>query len=62
MAIDLNAFWTPFTSNRQFKAASRMAVLAPAGMSRVFVVNSGFEACLNAMKIALAHLPVFKHI
>lgn len=62
MAIDLNAFWTPFTSNRQFKAAPRLVFLAAAGMGRVFVVHSGFEACPKVMKIALAHLPALEHI
>ena len=119
---DLDAFWMPFTPNRQFKAAPRMVVsaegiayrtadgrevldgtsglwcvgaghrhpriaaamkaqidtldyastfqvghpsafafaeriaaLAPAGMDRVFLVNSGSEACDTAMKIALAY-------
>lgn len=38
-----------------FALAERIASLAPAGMDRVFLVNSGSEACDTAMKIALAY-------
>lgn len=38
-----------------FALAERIAALAPAGMDRVFLVNSGSEACDTAMKIALAY-------
>ena len=50
-----------FASNFQvghpgaFALAERIGALAPAGMDRVFLVNSGSEACDTAMKIALAH-------
>ena len=49
-----------FASNFQvghpgaFALAERIAALAPAGLDRVFLVNSGSEACDTAMKIALA--------
>jgi beta-alanine--pyruvate transaminase len=122
MSSDLDAFWMPFTPNRQFKAAprlvvsaqgmryrtadgrevldgtsglwcvgaghrhpkiseamkrqidtldfasnfqvghpgafalaERLAAVAPTGLDRVFLVNSGSEACDTAMKIALAY-------
>ncbi|MEN9631515.1 MAG: hypothetical protein RJA10_4743, partial [Pseudomonadota bacterium] len=38
-----------------FELAERIAALAPPGLDRVFLVNSGSEACDTAMKIALAH-------
>lgn len=38
-----------------FEAASRIAGLLPAGLDRVFFVNSGSEAVDSAMKIALAY-------
>ena len=38
-----------------FALAERIASVAPAGMDRVFLVNSGSEACDTAMKIALAY-------
>jgi len=38
-----------------FALAERIADFAPAGMDRVFLVNSGSEACDTAMKIALAY-------
>jgi beta-alanine--pyruvate transaminase len=50
-----------FASNFQvghpgaFALAERIATLAPPGLDRVFLVNSGSEACDTAMKIALAH-------
>ena len=50
-----------FASNFQvghpgaFALAERIAALAPPGLDRVFLVNSGSEACDTAMKIALAH-------
>ncbi len=37
-----------------FALAERLASLAPPGLDRVFLVNSGSEACDTAMKIALA--------
>jgi beta-alanine--pyruvate transaminase len=50
-----------FASNFQvghpgaFELAERLASLAPPGLDRVFLVNSGSEACDTAMKIALAY-------
>jgi beta-alanine--pyruvate transaminase len=50
-----------FASNFQvghagaFELAERIAALAPPGMDRVFLTNSGSEAVDTAMKIALAH-------
>jgi beta-alanine--pyruvate transaminase len=38
-----------------FELSERIADLAPAGLDRVFLVNSGSEACDTAMKIALAY-------
>ncbi len=38
-----------------FALAERLAELAPPGLDRVFLVNSGSEACDTAMKIALAY-------
>ncbi len=38
-----------------FALAERIAALAPPGLDRVFLVNSGSEACDTAMKMALAH-------
>lgn len=38
-----------------FKLADRIASIAPAGLDRVFLVNSGSEACDTAMKLALAY-------
>ena len=38
-----------------FALAERIADIAPAGLDRVFLVNSGSEACDTAMKIALAY-------
>lgn len=38
-----------------FALAERLAALAPPGLDRVFLVNSGSEACDTAMKIALAY-------
>lgn len=38
-----------------FTLAERIADLAPPGLDRVFLVNSGSEACDTAMKIALAY-------
>ncbi len=38
-----------------FELAERIAELAPPGMDRVFLVNSGSEACDTAMKIAMAY-------
>jgi beta-alanine--pyruvate transaminase len=50
-----------FASNFQvghpgsFALAERIADLAPEGLDRVFLVNSGSEACDTAIKIALAY-------
>ena len=38
-----------------FALAERLAAMAPPGLDRVFLVNSGSEACDTAMKIALAY-------
>jgi len=38
-----------------FQLAERIASIAPAGLDRVFLVNSGSEACDTAMKLALAY-------
>jgi beta-alanine--pyruvate transaminase len=38
-----------------FKLTDRIASLAPAGLDRVFLLNSGSEACDTAMKLALAY-------
>lgn len=38
-----------------FKLADRIASIAPSGLDRVFLVNSGSEACDTAMKLALAY-------
>jgi beta-alanine--pyruvate transaminase len=38
-----------------FALAERLGAMAPAGLDRVFLVNSGSEACDTAMKIALAY-------
>ena len=44
-----------------FQLADRIASIAPPGLDRVFLVNSGSEACDTAMKLALAywHIGVF---
>ena len=50
-----------FASNFQvghpgaFALSERIAALAPPGLDRVFLVNSGSEACDTAMKLALAY-------
>jgi beta-alanine--pyruvate transaminase len=50
-----------FASNFQvghplaFELAERLAALAPPGLDRVFLVNSGSEACDTALKMALAY-------
>jgi beta-alanine--pyruvate transaminase len=50
-----------FASNFQvghpgaFELADRLAAVAPAGLDRVFLTNSGSEACDTALKIALAY-------
>ncbi len=38
-----------------FQLADRIASIAPPGLDRVFLVNSGSEACDTAMKLALAY-------
>ena len=40
---------------RAFELAERLGALAPPGLDRVFLVNSGSEACDTALKIALAY-------
>lgn len=40
---------------KAFELAERLAALAPAGMDRVFFVNSGSEAVETALKMALAY-------
>ena len=40
---------------KAFELAARVAALAPAGMDRVFFVNSGSEAVETALKIAIAY-------
>jgi len=47
MSTDLNAFWMPF------KAAPRQR------MARVWLVNSGLQACQTALKIARVDPPCF---
>jgi beta-alanine--pyruvate transaminase len=60
-AMKLQIDTLDFASNFQvghpgaFALAERIAALAPPGMDRVFLVNSGSEACDTAMKIALAY-------
>ena len=50
-----------FASNFQvghpgaFELAERLAAVAPPGLDRVFLTNSGSEACDTALKIALAY-------
>jgi beta-alanine--pyruvate transaminase len=50
-----------FASNFQvghpaaFELADRLAAVAPPGLDRVFLTNSGSEACDTALKIALAY-------
>lgn len=39
----------------QFELASRLAALAPAGLDRIFYVNSGSESVETALKLALAY-------
>jgi beta-alanine--pyruvate transaminase len=38
-----------------FELAERLAAIAPPGLDRVFLTNSGSEACDTAMKVALAY-------
>lgn len=40
---------------RAFELGERLGAVAPAGLDRVFLTNSGSEACDTAMKIALAY-------
>jgi len=40
---------------RAFELAERLGALAPPGLDRVFLVNSGSEACDTALKVALAY-------
>src|SRR5271154_2540253 len=44
-----------FAHPKSFELASRVAVLAPADLDRVFFCNSGSEAVDSALKIALAY-------
>ncbi|MEN9626841.1 MAG: hypothetical protein RJA10_67, partial [Pseudomonadota bacterium] len=50
-------FTAPFlrAQSKSFELASRIAEYTPAGMNRVFFVNSGSEAVDTAMKIALMY-------
>ncbi len=51
------AYTAPFQMGHElsFELASRLSELTPAGMNRVFFVNSGSEAVDTAIKIALAY-------
>ena len=40
---------------KAFEAAERLAAMAPAGLSKVFFVNSGSEAADTALKMAIAY-------
>jgi beta-alanine--pyruvate transaminase len=55
--IDVLDFASSFQVGHRgaFDLAERIAALAPAGLDRVFLVNSGSEACDTAMKLALAY-------
>jgi beta-alanine--pyruvate transaminase len=55
--IDVLDFASSFQVGHRgaFELADRIAALAPPGLDRVFLVNSGSEACDTAMKIALAY-------
>ena len=44
-----------YSHPKAFELASRIAMLAPAGMDHVFFANSGSEAADTSMKIALAY-------
>jgi len=50
-------FVAPFTRGhpKQFELATRVAELTPAGLNRIFFVNSGSESVDSAMKVALAY-------
>jgi beta-alanine--pyruvate transaminase len=55
--IDVLDFASSFQVGHRgaFNLADRIASLAPPGLDRVFLVNSGSEACDTAMKLALAY-------
>ncbi len=55
--IDVLDFASSFQVGHRgaFELAERIADIAPAGLDRVFLVNSGSEACDTAMKLALAY-------
>jgi beta-alanine--pyruvate transaminase len=55
--IDVLDFASSFQVGHKgaFELAERIAGLAPPGLDRVFLVNSGSEACDTAMKLALAY-------
>ena len=55
--IDVLDFASSFQVGHRgaFELAERIATLAPPGLDRVFLVNSGSEACDTAMKLALAY-------
>jgi beta-alanine--pyruvate transaminase len=55
--IDVLDFASSFQVGHRgaFELAERLAALAPPTLDRVFLVNSGSEACDTAMKLALAY-------
>jgi beta-alanine--pyruvate transaminase len=55
--IDVLDFASSFQVGHKgaFEVAERIAAVSPAGLDRVFLVNSGSEACDTAMKLALAY-------
>ncbi len=55
--IDVLDFASSFQVGHRgaFQLAERIAALAPPSLDRVFLVNSGSEACDTAMKLALAY-------
>jgi beta-alanine--pyruvate transaminase len=55
--IDVLDFASSFQVGHRgaFELSERIAALAPPGLDRVFLVNSGSEACDTAMKLALAY-------
>lgn len=55
--LDTLDYAPPFmaATDQVFRAAQRVAEMAPGDLNHVFFVNSGSEACDTAMKIALAY-------